>query len=185
MDFDNFNHAIYCCSNNCINSVKIKTIAKKIANIIQVHEVIAMKRKQMLLAVLVAILCLVLSNCATSTKHLSQISLGMSKDEVKLQLGEPTVVRGAIRNKFDQVIEVWEYKLALPSSDSAGQIIGKSALTVFTFGMGAASFRGERRDYWLYFFENKLAQWGQAGDWRREADRIYEFNFSPSPALPR
>ncbi len=142
-----------------------------------------MNGKQMIFAILSATLCLVLSSCATSAKHLSQISLGMPKDEVKLQLGEPTVVRGAIRNKFGQVIEVWEYRLALPSSDSAGQIIGKSAITVITFGMGAASFKGERRDYWLYFFENKLAQWGQAGDWRREADRIFEFNFNPSPAL--
>lgn len=28
--------------------------------------------------------------------------------------------------------------------------------------------------YWLYFFNDELDHWGRPGDWRREADRIYE-----------
>jgi hypothetical protein len=50
-------------------------------------------------------------------------------------------------------------------------------MTVITLGVGAVAFRGERRDFWLYFHDGKLVQWGQAGDWRKEADRIYEYRF--------
>ena len=124
-------------------------------------------------------------SCATTinSKKLREISLGMTKSEVIENLGEPTVSRGAIKNKYDQVVEVWEYTLALPTHDSPGQIIGKSALTFITLGMGAATFRGERKNYWLYFLDNKLVQWGEAGDWSKEPERIYEFNFNPSPTL--
>lgn len=31
--------------------------------------------------------------------------------------------------------------------------------------------------YWLYFHDDKLVQWGEAGDWRKESDRIYEYRF--------
>lgn len=109
----------------------------------------------------------------------------MSKDEVVSVIGEPRVARGAIRNKSDQSIGVWEYRLALPSDDPAGQILGKTALTVLTLGIGAAAFKGKRKDYWLYFLDAKLAQWGEAGDWEKEPGRIYEFNFNPSPTLNR
>ena len=101
--------------------------------------------------VLLVILGVCFTGCATTTssKHLRKISLGMTKDEVIKVLGEPAVSRGAIRNKYNQVVEVWEYTLALPSHDSAGQIIGKSALTFITLGMGAVTFKGERKNYWF------------------------------------
>lgn len=143
-----------------------------------------MKRSLLLVGTAVLSL-LIVSACATSSGKLSEIRLEMTKDEVRRVLGEPSVVRGAIRNKFGQVIEVWEYRLALPSTDSAGQVIGKSMLTVITLGIGAAAFRGEKRDYWLYFLRDNLVQWGQAGDWSREPDRIYQFNFAPQPTAPQ
>lgn len=123
--------------------------------------------------------------CVTSSEKLVTIQLGMTKGQVRQVLGEPTVARGAIRNKFGQVIEVWEYRLALPSSDSPGQVIAKSMGTIITLGMGAGSFKGERRDYWMYFLRDELVQWGQAGDWSREPDRIYQFNFEPHPTAPQ
>jgi hypothetical protein len=134
----------------------------------------------------VLLLVMLVTGCASNLKpssHLRQVSLGMSKEEVVSVLGEPMVARGAIRNKYNQVVEVWEYTLALPSKDSAGQIAGKTALTIFTLGMGAAAFRAEKKDYWLYFLDDKLVQWGEAGDWKKEPQRIYEFNFNPSPTL--
>lgn len=117
------------------------------------------------------------TGCTKDTSSLSSISIGMKKSQVFERLGEPTVLRGSLQNRYGQIVEVAEYRLTLPSNDGAGTIVGKSALTVLTFGMGAASFKGEQRDYWLYFYDGKLVQWGQAGDWRREADRIYEFRF--------
>ena len=134
------------------------------------------------------LLIFIVSSCASTlpkSSQLRQVTLGMTKDEIIGALGEPAVARGSIRNKFNQVIEVWEYTLALPSTDSAGQVVGKSAFTCITFGMGAATFRPEKKNYWLYFLDNKLVQWGEAGDWRKEPERIYDFNFNPSPLLTK
>lgn len=141
-------------------------------------------RRTTLLATAVVPLLMV-SGCVTSSKKLIEIRLGMTKGEIREVLGEPTVARGAIQNKFGQIIEVWQYRLALPSSDTPGQVIGKSMLTLLTFGIGAATFRGEMRDYWLYFLRDELVQWGEAGDWSREPDRIYQFNFDPHPTSPQ
>jgi len=134
------------------------------------------------------LLIVIVSSCASTlpkSGQLRQVSLGMTKDAIIGNLGEPAVARGSIRNRFNQVIEVWEYTLALPSTDSAGQVVGKSVLTFITLGMGAATFRPEKKNYWLYFLDNKLVQWGEAGDWRKEPERIYDFNFNPSPILTK
>ena len=115
--------------------------------------------------------------CATDSSNLSEVSLGMTKQEVRERLGSPTVARGALTNKYGQTVEVLEYKLAMPTDETVGSVVGKSAMTVITLGVGAVAFRGERRDFWLYFHDGKLVQWGQAGDWRKEADRIYDYRF--------
>lgn len=125
-------------------------------------------------------LVIFLVGCATPAKHMTRISLGMSKEQVVQKLGNPTVARGAIRNKFDQTVEVWEYRLALPED----QVGAKVAFTVFTFGFGSYVLgKRDMKDYWLYFVEDKLVRWGEAGDWGREASQIYEFKFNPSPQL--
>ena len=126
--------------------------------------------------------------CGTSSPtvgNLRKITLGMTRNTVAKALGEPTVARGAVRNKFQQVIEVWEYSLVRPNKDSPGESFGKASLTVLTLGMGAAIYRDEIQNYWLYFVDDKLAQWGAAGDWKKEPERIYEFNFNPQPTLTK
>jgi hypothetical protein len=125
-----------------------------------------------------------LTSCATTTRGLREVSLGMSKDDVATVLGEPVAARGAIRNKYDQVIEVWEYRLAVP--DDGAEIARKSTITLITLGFGAPVFlQHEKREYWLYFHDAVLVQWGEAGDWPAEADRIYEIRFDPPSALAR
>jgi hypothetical protein len=44
-----------------------------------------------------------------------------------------------------------------------------------TFGLMAPvlAMPGKEKPYWLYFADGRLVQWGEAGDWRREADRIF------------
>jgi len=101
---------------------------------------------------------LVLAGCLVSASKLTQIHLGMTKAEVLHTLGKPTAARGSVRNKFDQTIEVWEYIM-----DRGG---------------------AEDSTYWLYFHDDKLDQWGAAGDWRKEADRIYEVRFGPTGVTP-
>jgi hypothetical protein len=128
-------------------------------------------------AAIMLMLTIFMVGCATDSSNLSEVSLGMTKQEVRERLGSPTVARGALMNKYGQTVEVLEYKLAMPTDETVGSVVGKSALTVLTLGVGAAMFQGQRRDFWLYFHDGKLVQWGQAGDWRKEADRIYEYRF--------
>lgn len=123
------------------------------------------------------LLVILLVGCATRAKRMTRISLGVSKEQVVQKLGDPTVARGAIRNKFDQPVEVLEYRLALPEDAGA-----KVAFTTATFEIGAFVHR-DMNNYWLYFVEDKLVRWGEAGDWDREASQIYEFRFNPSPQL--
>lgn len=133
-------------------------------------------------------LCISLVGCAT-TRRLQQISLGMTKDEVVTKIGNPTVVRGCITNKHGQVVEVWEYNLRVKQV-GVGEVVGKTFLAICTLGISLAIShpreRGaEKRDYWLYFINDKLVQWGQAGDWKTEADRIYEFRFDTGEKLEK
>lgn len=121
---------------------------------------------------------IVLAGCSPSSTRMQRISLGDNKEQVVKTLGNPRVVRGSIRNKYGQNIEVWEYRLALPSDDSPGEVVAKSVLTVFTLGMGAVTFDNEQRDYWLYFLDEELVKWGQAGDWQTESKNIYEIRFT-------
>ena len=128
--------------------------------------------------------------CASFTgniksEKLRTISLGMSDEEVVKNLGEPTAVRGSLRNKFNQVVEVWEYELVVPQHNTAGQELGKLALTVLTLGTAGFVYTDKTKFYWLYFYDNKLSQWGEAGDWSKESDRIYQFDFNPSPKISK
>jgi hypothetical protein len=110
-----------------------------------------------------------LTACAVPSSNLAKVDLGMTKTEVVEQMGAPSAARGSIND-----IEVYEYKLALPYDDTAGEIIGKSALTFFTLGVGAATFKRDTALYWLYFQDGKLASWGQAGDWDAAPRQIYD-----------
>jgi outer membrane protein assembly factor BamE (lipoprotein component of BamABCDE complex) len=101
------------------------------------------------------LLTLLAVGCAT-TGDLYKLEIGMPKGQVVKIMGEPDVARGSIRNKYDQVIEVWEYTRQKATGD----------LPVV-----------RPQQYWLYFCEGKLVQWGEAGDWQREADRIYEIRY--------
>jgi hypothetical protein len=66
-------------------------------------------------------------------------------------IGDPVNVIGSKR--FEKgVIEVWSYEKWHAS-------------------MGIDRMEEE---YWLYFLNGKLEQWGRPGDWAKEADKIYE-----------
>ena len=106
----------------------------------------------------VIVVAVAVSACATRQNVLSRISLDMTKEQVIQNAGEPQVVRGAIRTRSGEVVEVWEYELY----QYAGAMRGVSPYY---------------RTYWLYFVDGTLFQWGEAGDWAREADRIYELRF--------
>lgn len=122
------------------------------------------------------------SSCASSAKRLATIELGMTKDEVIKKLRKPKFVRGAIFNKFGQRIEVLEYDLAVPKS--SGERSREVGMTVASFGiLLPVMLVGKTETFWLYFADSKLAKWGKAGDWKAEADSIYELRFNTGEKL--
>ena len=142
-------------------------------------------RKNSLIFLLIGFCFLI--GCATSQNitedKFKEISLGMSKEEVLAALGNPTVAKGAIRNKYAQIIEVWDYTLALRADESQGAMVGKTALTVITAGASALGVKWVRKDYWLYFYDDTLVRWGEVGDWGQEIDIIYEYKFDKPELL--
>lgn len=114
-----------------------------------------MKKHTLLLVGIIIIQLSIYNGCA-STGKLLKLQLDLTKEQVIKALGKPDAARGSMRNKYDQVIEVWEYLLSKTDDDA---------------------FLGRYTPYWLYFYNGKLVQWGESGDWRSEADRIYEMRF--------
>lgn len=87
--------------------------------------------------------------------HPERLSLGMSRAEVITAMGEHIPLK-IIGSKMYQngTIEV-------------GQYYDKKLM----YG------RVVEEIYYLYFYNDKLVQWGRPQDWQREADRIYEIRY--------
>lgn len=97
-------------------------------------------------------LLLLLPACARSTARLGKLDIGMEKPEVLAVMGKPDVVRAKVPLKDGNNLEVWEYSLT--SMRHAG-------------------------NYVLYFYEDRLAQWGEPGDFTPE--QVELFVHQPSP----
>jgi hypothetical protein len=95
----------------------------------------------------------------------------MTKEEVVKKIGAPKAVRNAVKDKSGQTIEVWEYQL---STRRAGEFFGDAVFAVGTAGLLAPVIYQRTKDhlqnYWLYFYNDRLVQWGlagtQPGDWK-------------------
>ena len=84
---------------------------------------------------------------------LHTISIGMTKDQVNERLGKPYNVIGSKKYK-EGTVEVWEYrKYEMSRTKSYDPLL---------------------EQYWIYFWDDILEQWGRPGDWSKEADRIWE-----------
>jgi hypothetical protein len=118
------------------------------------------------------------AGCAVQTNDtgdLINLSLGMDQSEVEEEVGPPSAVRSAMTNKYGQTIHVWEYRLG-PKTH---------ALQDFLAGpVGRQELARVRRDYWLYFVDDTLIRWGEAGDWQQTADHLYDIRFGTDGALP-
>jgi len=85
---------------------------------------------------------------------MSKISLGMAEKKARKTLGEPEDVIGSRYYEGEHVIKVLQYLEA-----EFSYTVDKDRL---------------KKDYYLYFLDDKLVQWGRPGDWEKEADKIYE-----------
>jgi len=103
---------------------------------------------------LLIFLLLFITSCAHTYGRieLDRLKLGMTKQEVRNELGRPFNVIGSMAFP-EGLLEVWEYRRYHLWYDYLEE------------------------QYWLYFFDDRLEQWGRPGDWEREVDRIYEFRF--------
>lgn len=86
--------------------------------------------------------------------EMSRVAIGQTETEVRAILGDPADVIGSRLYEGGHVIRVLQYLEA-----------------AFSW---AGTVDDLKKNYYLYFLNGKLVQWGRPGDWQREADQIYE-----------
>lgn len=99
--------------------------------------------KIVLLAGLMGISVLV-TGCRTPSRHISEVRLGMTPDEVLDVMGRPYTIRAAKLFRDGNWLETWEY---IPS--------------VFSVALFADRYD---KTYWITFEGGKVVQWGEPGD---------------------
>jgi hypothetical protein len=87
--------------------------------------------------VLTVLAALLVAGCKTPAKHVKDLRLGMTPEEVEDVMGKPYTIRAAKVFEDGQTQSIWEY---------------------------LARFAINPKDYWLYFENGKLVQWGEPGD---------------------
>jgi hypothetical protein len=94
------------------------------------------------------------------------LSQRMTKDEIVKAIGSPQAIKGVIKNKYGQEIEVWEYE------KSARELLGWACI------LNSRSPAPESLDatavYWLRIVNGVLLSCRAAGDWEKEAGDIWE-----------
>lgn len=86
--------------------------------------------------------------CSTPAKKVKDLSLGMTPEDVLDAIDKPYTVRAAKVYEDGQSTEVWEYR---------------------------SRFGFDVTDYWLYFENGRLVQWGQPGDFTGNKSLIQEY----------
>lgn len=121
----------------------------------------------------VCMISFLLTSCSRYAKEsdLDCIKIGMKKEKVMDGITQRGVMRGSLYNKYGDVIEVREYQIS--KNKDASFYVPIAIATLCTFGIAAPLFFIELPPdtYWMYFCNDKLIQWGKAGDWK-EAERI-------------
>lgn len=87
-------------------------------------------------------LIVLFAGCSVPARHMKQLQLGMTPDQVRKAAGNPYTIRGAKVYEDGRSLEVWEYI---------------SWLAIFP------------KDYWVMFQNGKVVQWGEPGDFGSQA----------------
>jgi outer membrane protein assembly factor BamE (lipoprotein component of BamABCDE complex) len=107
-----------------------------------------------------------LTGCATriiSSDKLDELRRGMTKEEVIQLLGKPSDEKGTVTSStHGYLMEVWEYNVSRSKKDE-NKTKQQAERVMSTIG-GA-------NGYWLYFLDDNLVQWKEAGDWGRESNQ--------------
>jgi hypothetical protein len=84
--------------------------------------------------------------------HVENLALGMTKQEAQRAVGRPPSSVVGSRSTGDHTVEVWHYMKAY-----------------FNWYGGEDTIQYE---YYLYFLDGRLVEWGKPGVWENEADRL-------------
>jgi hypothetical protein len=111
-------------------------------------------------AVVVALLLAIPLGCSVKQKpavyripesHFHALTVGMNRGQVDRSLGVPPRHVGE-KKIASRKVEVFCY--SIPPGDDPENI-------------------GSQKEYYLYFFDDRLAGWGSPGDWEKEAEKIF------------
>jgi hypothetical protein len=146
-----------------------------------------MIKRALLPAVYCSALCLLLCGCATvrDVKAFDNASAGMSKADVLRCVGRPAIVRGIIKNRNCDTVEVWEYKVG--SAKNFQKVASDAMFTLMSAGSGAPMLlsAAETGRYWFYFVNGAFAGWSLAGDWARDSEKLYDMKFVPQKSISK
>jgi hypothetical protein len=144
---------------------------------------------KVMLLIVVAAAIFVLPGChqqrRISPDDLRKVKIGMTKEKLIEEIGEPSVYRGSMVNKFHQIIDVFEYwvdfgpeytKLAAHGFLS-GLCFSLCMPLYFLVAPLCCLIESRLDQYWMFFFNNKLAKWCKAGDWETAQHSIQEIRF--------
>lgn len=134
-----------------------------------------------------AICCVVLCGCATVRNEAAfdNASIGMSRSEVIKCVGRPAIVRGILKNRNCDTVEVWEYKVG--KGKNFEKVMSDAMFTLTSAGSGAPVLlsAAETDRYWFYFINGKFAGWSRAGDWARDSEKLYDMKFRPEQSVSK
>lgn len=123
---------------------------------------------------------LLAGGCASylAPKDLDGLQINQSKESVIANLKADGILRGSIKNKDGQIIEVREYRLERGKTNA--QTTRDVVAAIFSLGITipiTMNQEGQIETYWLYFADGKLVKWGKAGDWEVEKSNMFDFRF--------
>ena len=81
-------------------------------------------------------------------------------------MGGPTLIRGVVKNRYGETVEVLEYNL---TKEETERQLSVDLLVAFELK--------ETQNYWLYFVNDELVKLGEATNWKKEAKKIYKARF--------
>ena len=117
------------------------------------------------LLVAIAILgsCALITPATKPKSSLAHLSIGMHKTEIISLLGKPDEIRGSQINSDGDRVIVWQYTLYDVAKATRNNFVW-GLLTFRFFWLVPIGTTGEDY-YWLFLIDDRLVQWGRAGDW--------------------
>lgn len=106
-----------------------------------------------------------LAGCATPSRHISDLRLGMTPDEVRDAMGDPFAIRAAKVYENEETSEIWEY---IPP----------------VFSIAGFADRYDK-EYRLVFENGRLVQWGEPGDLSYDSSLSRDQEFPVQEYSPR